>query len=460
MSNVYLDTMISALPRDLNDTNVITIELKRKMCYKHGRKEQIRPQKVRKAASYLVHTELFLEKGIILNENFKNSTDEEIIDFNNEDKEEEKECTCETININEEDLMTEKQETLIDDQMTIIIAPGEGQTPLSLIYDENLEEMAFIKVHCGQKRKFKVTLSHSDIIKSEITRYDRRAIRSDYLFTALKKQHAIKIKNNIITCLRKKKTNPGLNLSAGMVLDPDFINNLIQHDDGFRILQSIKNSPAYWQKEKSKVMAMIRQFDIPTFFITLSAGETRWSELIQSLKKIVDNEEMYIEQIQKLPYTEKVRLIQSDPFICDTYFEIRTRELIKTWKCSNGPFGKHEILHFYQRIEFQHRESPHIHMLIWLSNSPKFIPGDAKSMTNVIKFVNTIITCNKKDLIEFNLDVQTHKHTHTCKSRPGKSCRFNIPFFPLPSTMILLQLDEESLNDKTALNNAKKSNKN
>lgn len=40
---IQIDTMVSALFRALNDMYVITVKLKRKMCYKRGRKEQIRP---------------------------------------------------------------------------------------------------------------------------------------------------------------------------------------------------------------------------------------------------------------------------------------------------------------------------------------------------------------------------------------------------------------------------------
>lgn len=71
--------------------------------------------------------------------------------------------------------------------MVIIMAPEEVQIPLSLIYDENLKELAFIKIHCDEKRCLKVKVSNMDIIKSEIIRFNRRAIRPDYLFTAVKK---------------------------------------------------------------------------------------------------------------------------------------------------------------------------------------------------------------------------------------------------------------------------------
>lgn len=84
---------------------------------------------------------------------------------------------------------------------------------------------------------------------------------------------------------------------------------------------------------------MIRQFGVPTFFITLSGAETKWPELIMSLKKIIDNEQITFNEAENFPYLEKLRLIHADPFLCATYFDLRVKELIKTWDYSDGPFG-------------------------------------------------------------------------------------------------------------------------
>jgi len=51
--------------------------------------------------------------------------------------------------------------------------------------------------------------------------------------------------------------------------------NLISHDGGYRIHKDIRTSPAHCEDEKKKVMAMTRQLGLPTFFITLSAAESR-----------------------------------------------------------------------------------------------------------------------------------------------------------------------------------------
>lgn len=72
---------------------------------------------------------------------------------------------------------------------------------------------------------------------------------------------------NMNVCLRKGKSDGPV--TAGNVLNNDFVNNLVSHDDGFRILKN----PAYWEASKKNLLAMIRQLGTPTIFLTLSASE-------------------------------------------------------------------------------------------------------------------------------------------------------------------------------------------
>jgi len=78
-------------------------------------------------------------------------------------------------------------------------------------------------------------------------------------------------------CVSRILTSASNAITAANVLDEDLMGNLISHDDGYRILEDNRTSPAHWEDEKKKVMAMSRQFGLPTFFIALSAAETTWS---------------------------------------------------------------------------------------------------------------------------------------------------------------------------------------
>jgi len=66
------------------------------------------------------------------------------------------------------------------------------------------------------------------------------------------------------------------------------------------------------QKEDQKVIAMIRQFGLPTFFITLSAAESKWNKLLIIISLLLDSRDITEEGAPDLYSAKKARLIRSD----------------------------------------------------------------------------------------------------------------------------------------------------
>ena len=56
------------------------------------------------------------------------------------------------------------------------------------------------------------------------------------------------------------------------------------------------------------------------------------------------------------------------------------------------PKGK--IADWFNRVEYQQRGSPHIHVLIWLEDAPVYGCNDDNDVTT---FIDKIITCKKLD---------------------------------------------------------------
>jgi hypothetical protein len=155
-------------------------------------------------------------------------------------------------------------------------------------------------------------------------------------------------------------------------------------------------SSAYWEQQKRNVLAMVRQFGVFTLFITLTAAETHWEELLKILKRTVDKESDA--DVSSLDFEEKSRLIRSDPASCALYFQHRFKEVLKTWcNVEDGPFGNHKIQYSYYRIEFQHRGSPHVHMILWLEEAPLFDADKPASFKSVEESIDEIITTDSDD---------------------------------------------------------------
>jgi len=93
------------------------------------------------------------------------------------------------------------------------------------------------------------------------------------------------IQSYISITLRKKSGA----VTTANVRDNSFVDSLVQQDYGFHILKGLRSAPAHWEAEKKKVITMIRQFGLPTFFITLSAAESKRTELLVTLSLLLDS---------------------------------------------------------------------------------------------------------------------------------------------------------------------------
>ncbi|CAF4101592.1 unnamed protein product, partial [Rotaria sordida] len=164
------------------------------------------------------------------------------------------------------------------------------------------------------------------------------------------------------------------------MLNRDYVNGLIHNDDAFTFLRCDQSSPAFWELKKKEVMAMIRQLGCPTLFLTLSAAETKWEDLIVILTQVLENKVITVEEAENMSYEKKCDLIKQDPVICVRYFEHRLKCLWEILSASCGLFRYYELEDKYVRVEFQIRGSPHIHALIWLKNAPKYDKNNPESI--------------------------------------------------------------------------------
>ncbi|VDN34184.1 unnamed protein product [Gongylonema pulchrum] len=106
-------------------------------------------------------------------------------------------------------------------------------------------------------------------------RYDRlMARRPDYLLFMGKKAELLRLSSNMALCLRKKRIRNRSDINAANLTNHDFIHGLVQHDEAYQVLAGVRNSCTHWHNEKQKVPAMVTQFGLPTFFLTISAAET------------------------------------------------------------------------------------------------------------------------------------------------------------------------------------------
>ena len=451
---ISVENSVDILPRTFDNTLTIQLKLKRMKKFEHSYlNELIRPAFVLRAANYLVQQPLYKREGITLSIDWDQLYKEEFEKFivDEADKEEsdpeliQEDTWDETID--DQPVNLNKEETYL--KQGIIYAPGEGQTPISILYDKNVEELSFPKIYCGHERVITGKHSYSDICRSELRSADRRCARDPTnIFFKYRMKEMEQQRDAINTFLRKGYLKDG-SYNAQQALDDNFISNMINEDQAYRVLVGDRSSPAYWSQRMKDLMAMIRQIGIPTFFLTLSAAETQWKELLVILKKVVDNEIISEEAAMDLEYEDKCDLIRKDPITTARYFDHRLRQLFKIIRSPNGPFTPFEVEETYIRVEFQSRGSPHLHCLIWLKGAPVFESKDPSSLLNCETFIDKYISCTVGTMGELEL-LQKHKHSPTCKKNKLNSveCRFGLPLWPMGRTLILEPLKRSDLSEE------------
>ena len=479
---VDIQPTVSCLPRPMDENFTIAVQLKKKLSYKKvDFKENVRPLRVLTALHWLVNkSELYKRAGVEIDVDwFKEvteSSEETVREFLEVPKEQNKEKHRQNPTVKEDaseyllskdskatddydsdhfsEIDTSEQvgnvDTLVDDENleskydAITFAPGEGQHPLSLYHDVDAEYLCFPTIFCGERRPSKeertVPVYYSDIVKWELRSVDRRAAQSvPNIFFKHKKLQMKQISDKVNLAVRRCKGNEK-KITAAEARNSEYLDKLVNLDEGYYIFRQLRNSPAYLQSRKKDIFAMIRQLSLPTWFMSLSAADTRWTDLLKMLAKLNNGVSYTDKDIEELTWQEKTKLVQKDPVTCSRYFDHRVQEFLNIILKSNcEPIGK--LRDFFYRVEFQQRGSPHIHMLVWIDNAPSL---EKNSEEEIVQFVDKYLTCSVNDEETAHLvELQTHKHSKTCRKKGKAICRFGFPLPPLPQTRLLYPLEED-----------------
>jgi len=461
---------VKILPRLISEDETIGLKFKRRLSFKHHVAfERIRPNKVIAAANWLVeNSALFRNEGIEVNHNWLNEqhnvdSDEETSgqeNLNNAAANVESfptrsdidnsanvtECWTEDPHI--EDRPAGNMDTVLqcidfrEFNEVLSVAPGENNIPMGIYQDKNAEFLSFPTVYCGETRPDNnsrtVPIHYSDICKWEMRNVDRRAATCiPNLFFKMKKLQIKQIQDQVLLAVRKCKLKDK-KYTVAEILNPQISDSIVRHNDGYRVLRTLRGSPPYWEACKKDIFAMIRQLGLPTWFCSFSAAETKWLPLLVALGKFVDNKDYSEEEVANLTWDQKSRLIKSDPVTCARYFDYRfQRFMFEVLMDKSRPIG--EIVDYFYRIEFQQRGSPHVHMLVWIKNAPS---TKSHSNIDVTGFVDKYLTCSKTAAEDYLVNYQTHRHARSCMKKNKPVCRFNFPIPPMPSTVILSPIED------------------
>ncbi len=473
---IDINPIVQTLPRYAGKMETVPVKFKRRINHKSSVYTQnINPEKVMNAVYYLKNTSEFYSDISVDSQWLENFTENNFHANNSEndissrvdadkshdavesddyvtrnDQVTRNETNNEDADIDFDNQIGPSGDTLLDEfevdpNSYVTFAPGEGQTPIGLFKDENAEILSFPTIYCGQKRisneERAVKLSYADICKWELRAMDRRCAMS--IPNLFFKTKALQVKQiaDKVSLVMKRAQETHRNYTAGEILKKTA--EIINLDEGYRIFKDLRGSPSYLEKRKKDLFAMLRQLGTPHIFMSLSAAETHWPELLTTLGQLVDNKTYTVDEIKNMTSEQKFRLVQSDPVTCCRYFEHRyTTFFRKILQDKSNPLGV--VKHYFVRVEIQGRGSPHVHIILWLEDGKLYQIDDIEE---VIAFIDRTCSCssNVKEEHKPYLKMQKHKHTRTCRKGKEKDCRFNFPIPPMKKTCILkpLEVDED-----------------
>ena len=471
-----INTVATALPRNITEAQLVKVKLKRKTSYKgHYSFKWINPVNVTDAMRYLKEHNFWYE-----NINIDDSWEEQNVDCELIQPENEENCDSDDSDHEEsgshpnqgdeskkDSVNAENDDTtaglpvescfqpvdigqdVLDSSKTLCIAPAENQTPQNIFTEDGAEAMAFPNLlpdgHFGLFESREIKLSPSKYFNARLLSADRRFSSSkEYIFFAQYVTEINRISSNISLGLRKGKQTKedGKPITASMLMDTDNVQSILKSDVGFRFLQPVRGTPPYWQRAMKDLYAMIHQLGIPTWFVTFSSAEMRWPEVIKTLLYLNNDDR----DPDELEWTEKCALITDNPLVCARMFDHRVKalfsDLIMAPSC---PLGK--VIDYFIRTEFQQRGSPHIHCLLWIADAPKLGQNTDQEVCDFIDRYITSQTPNidtDPELYEIVSTVQMHSKTHSksCK-KYSSTCRFNFPRPPIRKTFIARPVEEE-----------------
>ena len=216
---------------------------------------------------------------------------------------------------------------------------------------------------------------------------------------------------------------------------------------------------------------MVDTLGLPTIFFIHSAADLQWPELAHLI--CPDNPECS---------SSRNKAVLENPAIADSFFYHQIQKFIEAFYV--GVLG---AIDYWMRFEWQHRGSPHVHGLAWLSGVPNMeqivADGTDTAKEELIRYVDKIVTtlnpailpdesnadetpppktnphiCNQPyaGIQDFNRDLTDliatcQRHTwcsaaYCLRTRDGlQKCRFGYPKPLQPETTLVIEDGEPEL---------------
>ena len=271
----------------------------------------------------------------------------------------------------------------------------------------------------GEFHPRKEKISPSEYIKSRLLNRDSPFCKNaQYVFCLLWQKEMRELSSGIYNLLKRTR---GQFMSVSTLLDQVNTSDEQLEARLSTMLQSVRGTKQFWFLRHSELKCMIREWGSPILFLTFSCAENESPDITEFLREVND-----------VPPSYNIgKLCVEDPVSVSRKFSLKFHAFLKV-------ILKVQFMgivdHFYWKKEYQNRETPHYHVLLWIRDTTVI---DRDDPDKVLDWIQKRITCyipHEDSSPEFHRLVtryQLHKCSKYCRrhKRCGKTtfitrCKF------------------------------------
>ena len=256
-------------------------------------------------------------------------------------------------------------------------APGENNIPKYILLDNDFEALTFPdlfpygggsdysanrKVKLPIRKYFQQCFLHVD---------SRFAQNIEDLFCA---QYIADIKliesdATLAILLSQGRTLGEYKITAGQLQNLAVLEQLVRNLQAYKFLKNVRGSPAYWQDQLYDVLAMLQTLTFHAWFLTLSAADLNWPEMIQAVA-VQFGKKLSQKDIVKMSIADRSRYSPPNPITGMQMFQHRVEAFFSEYLLSDTHPLSH-ITDYVIKIEFQMRGSTSCPLLAVGKRCPK-----------------------------------------------------------------------------------------
>ena len=195
-------------------------------------------------------------------------------------------------------------------------------------------------------------------------------------------------------------------------LSVDELRELVGHDNNAftsRVLHfgaTLRGTRQFWLKQKRRLISMVDTLGLPTVFFTLSAADLQWPELAKLLN--VENHGNS---------AARSKAVVENPCLTNWFFYHRVLNFMDAFY-----INLLKAKEYWLRFEYQHRGSPHVHGVVWLSDAPDvqsiLTVEDQSSQEDLIRYIDKIVSTMNPAILRDGSNVsdapQPRVNPHIC----------------------------------------------